>query len=213
MTSISGARNFRAAELAKATGLKVHLYGSLSATGKGHGTECVLLAGLIGKEPATDDPLFLDAMIVKPDETYPVKLGDKTFNLSLADIIYDATEGNFPHPYTMTCKLMAGDQVIKELEYYSVGGGFIEWKGYEPPKKGQPKYPYATMKELALQAQAEAHDAAASRVRPSSPGGFPPGRGKVVRRPRGNVPARPNACNTGLKLIGDCVSPARQNLH
>jgi L-serine dehydratase len=34
-----------------------------------------------------------------------------------------------------------------------VGGGFIEWKGYTPPKKGQPKYPYATMKEL--QAHAE----------------------------------------------------------
>jgi L-serine dehydratase len=29
-----------------------------------------------------------------------------------------------------------------------VGGGFIEWKGYQPPKKGQPKYPYSTMKEL-----------------------------------------------------------------
>jgi L-serine dehydratase len=48
----------------------------------------------------------------------------------------------------MTCKLMAGDTVLLEQEYYSVGGGFIEWKGYEPPKKGQPKYPYATMKEL-----------------------------------------------------------------
>jgi L-serine dehydratase len=48
----------------------------------------------------------------------------------------------------MTCKLMAGDSVLYELEYYSVGGGFIEWKGYQPPKKGQPKYAYATMKEL-----------------------------------------------------------------
>ena len=38
--------------------------------------------------------------------------------------------------------------MLLEQEYYSVGGGFIEWKGYEPPKKGQPKYPYATMKEL-----------------------------------------------------------------
>ena len=53
----------------------------------------------------------------------------------------------------MTCKLMAGDKVLKELEYYSVGGGFIEWKGYEPPKKGQPKYPYATMKELRQHAE------------------------------------------------------------
>jgi L-serine dehydratase len=38
--------------------------------------------------------------------------------------------------------------VLLEQEYYSVGGGFIEWKGYQPPKKGAPKYPYATMAEL-----------------------------------------------------------------
>ena len=135
-------------QLAQATGLKVHLYGSLSATGKGHGTERASLAGLIGKEPATVDPLFLDEMREKPDQTYALKLGDKTFNLSLADVIYDAAKGEFPHPNTMTCKLMAGDKAIYEQEYYSVGGGFIEWKGYQPPKKGQPKYPYATMKEL-----------------------------------------------------------------
>jgi L-serine dehydratase len=140
-------------QLAQATGLKVHLFGSLSATGKGHGTERASLAGLVGKEPATVDPLFLDDMIAKPQQTYPVQLGGKTFNLSLADVIYDAPKGEFPHPNTMTCKLMAGDKVLFEQEYYSVGGGFIEWKGYEPPKKGQPKYPYATMKELRQHAE------------------------------------------------------------
>jgi L-serine dehydratase len=140
-------------QLSKATGLKVHLFGSLSATGKGHGTERASLAGLLGKEPATVDPLFLDAMKEKPSESYPVKLGDKTFNLSLADVIYDATKGKFHHPNTMTCKLMAGDKAIYEQEYYSVGGGFIEWKGYTPPKKNPPKYPYATMKELRQHAE------------------------------------------------------------
>ena len=140
-------------QLKQATGLKVHLFGSLSATGKGHGTERAALAGLLGKEPATVDPLFLDAMKEKPDESYPVKLGDKTFNLSLADIVYDATKGDFPHPNTMTCKLMGGDKPVYEQEYYSVGGGFIEWKGYTPPKKGQPKYPYGTMKELRQHAE------------------------------------------------------------
>src|SRR5258705_8674142 len=78
------------ATLAQATGLKVHLYGSLSATGKGHGTERASLAGLIGKEPATGDPLFLDEMKEKPDQKDPLKLGDKTFKLSLADIIYES---------------------------------------------------------------------------------------------------------------------------
>jgi L-serine dehydratase len=139
--------------LAKATGLKVNLFGSLSATGKGHGTERAALAGIIGKEPATINPLFLDELRDKPDQIFPVKLGGTTFNVSLADIIYDAPKGDFPHPNTMTCKLMGGDTVLLEQEYYSVGGGFIEWKGYQPPRKGQPKYPYATMKELLAHAE------------------------------------------------------------
>jgi L-serine dehydratase len=135
-------------QIAKATALKVNLFGSLSATGQGHGTERAALAGIIGKEPATIDPLFLDELRDKPDQVFKVKLGDKTFDASLKDIIYDAPKGNFPHPNTMTCKLMGGDQVLLEQEYYSVGGGFIEWKGYQPPKKGAPKYPYQTMKEV-----------------------------------------------------------------
>ena len=141
-------------QLSRATGLKVRLFGSLSATGKGHGTERASLAGLVGKEPATVDPRFLDNMVAHPDQTYPVKLGGKEFVLSLADIIYDSPKGNFPHPNTMTCQLVAGNDVIYELEYYSVGGGFIEWKGYTPPKKGQPKYPYATMEQLRQHAEA-----------------------------------------------------------
>jgi L-serine dehydratase len=142
-----------AADLAKATALKVHLFGSLSATGKGHGTERAALAGIVGKEPATVDPAFLDGLAADPSQVFKVKLGEKTFDASLKDVVYDAPKGDFPHPNTMTCKLLAGDKVLLEQEYYSVGGGFIEWKGYTPPKKGQPKYPYATMKEL--QAHAE----------------------------------------------------------
>jgi L-serine dehydratase len=149
-------------KLAKATALRVHLFGSLSATGQGHGTERAALAGIIGKEPATIDPSFLDELAAKPDQTFPVTLGPAKFQASLKDIVYDAAKGDFPHPNTMTCKLMAGDTVLLEQEYYSVGGGFIEWKGYQPPKKGQPKYPYATMKEL--QQHAEKHKLSVAQV-------------------------------------------------
>jgi L-serine dehydratase len=65
------------AQLAQATALKVYLFGSLSATGKGHGTERASLAGLVGKEPATVDPAFLDSMRDQPDQSFPVKLGPK----------------------------------------------------------------------------------------------------------------------------------------
>src|SRR5688500_2907106 len=135
-------------KLAKATKLQLNLFGSLSATGKGHGTERAALDGLVGKEPATVDPKFLDSLRDKPDQVFPVKLGDKSIDVSLKDVIYDATKGDFKHPNTMTVKLLAGKEVLLEQEYYSVGGGFIEWKGYTPPKKNPPKYPFRTMKEL-----------------------------------------------------------------
>src|SRR6476646_8161244 len=149
------AEKLPADKLAKATKLQVNLFGSLSATGKGHGTERAALAGLVGKEPATVDPLFLDSLRDKPDQTFEVKLGGKSITVSLKDVIYDATKGDFKHPNTMTCKLLAGSDVLLEQEYYSVGGGFIEWKGYTPPKKNPPKYPFATMKELRGHADAK----------------------------------------------------------
>jgi L-serine dehydratase len=135
-------------QLQRATALKVHLYGSLSATGKGHGTDRASLAGLLGKAPASCPPEFLDSLANNPDEVHKVTLGPTTLNLTLKDIIFDATKGDFHHPNTMTCVLLAGNETLYELEYYSVGGGFIEWKGYTPPQKGQPKYPYEHAKDL-----------------------------------------------------------------
>src|SRR5215471_5032897 len=135
-------------QLKHATALQVHLFGSLSATGKGHGTDRASLAGLLGKAPATCPPEFLDGLAANPDEAHKVTLGPTTLDLTLKDVIFDDTKGQYPHANTLRVRLMAGNDIIWEQEYYSVGGGFIEWKGYKPPDKGQPKYPYSTMKEL-----------------------------------------------------------------
>src|SRR5215468_217188 len=135
-------------QLKRATALQVHLFGSLSATGKGHGTDRASLAGLLGKAPATCPPEFLDGLANNPDETHKLTLGPTTLNVSLKDIIFDAPKGDFHHPNTMTAKLLAGNEKLYELEYYSVGGGFIEWKGYKPPEKGQPKYPFEHAQDL-----------------------------------------------------------------
>jgi L-serine dehydratase len=135
-------------QLKRATALKVHLFGSLSQTGEGHGTNRAALAGLLGKAPATCPPEFLDAISANPDQKYKVTLGPTTLDVALKDIIFDATKGDFPHPNTMSAELLAGNDKLYDLEYYSVGGGFIEWKGYKPPDKGKPKYPYAHAREL-----------------------------------------------------------------
>lgn len=135
-------------QLKRATALKVHLFGSLSATGKGHGTDRASLAGLLGKAPATCPPEFLDGLANNPDEVHKVTIGPTTLNLTLKDVIFDAPKGEFHHPNTMTAKLLAGNETLYELEYYSVGGGFIEWKGYKPPDKGQPKYVFEHARDL-----------------------------------------------------------------
>jgi L-serine dehydratase len=140
-------------QLARATALQVNLFGSLSATGKGHGTERAALAGLIGKEPATVDPAFLDSLRDNPNQSFPVKIGTSTVRAGLNNIVYDDTKGDFPHPNTMRVKLLSGSDVLLEQEYYSVGGGFIEWKGYTAPKKSPPKYPFSSMKQLRQHAE------------------------------------------------------------
>jgi len=55
-----------AAQLAQATGLKVHLYGSLSATGKGHGTERACSRGWSGRSQPLSIPLFSTACATSP---------------------------------------------------------------------------------------------------------------------------------------------------
>ena len=89
-------------QLKRATALKVHLYGSLSATGKGHGTDSASLAGLLGKSPAECPPQFLDALAANPDQIHKVTIGPATLDLTLKDIMFDATNGEFHHPNTMT---------------------------------------------------------------------------------------------------------------
>lgn len=199
-------------KLAKATALKVNLFGSLSATGKGHGTERAALAGLIGNEPATVDPLFLDSLRDKPDQSFDVKLGSATFKVSLKDIIYDATKGDFKHPNTMTAKLLAGDEVLLEQEYYSVGGGFIEWKGYTPPKKNAPKYPFRTMKEL--RAHADSNKLTIAQVMLANEMSIP---GKTEAEVWAFVDKIINAMNatvkSGLAVSEDDVLPGPIKLH
>ncbi|MDL2315939.1 L-serine ammonia-lyase, iron-sulfur-dependent, subunit alpha [Desulfovibrio sp. OttesenSCG-928-A18] len=48
--------------LAEARGLRVRLYGSLSATGQGHGTDRAVLAGLMGNDPEQCPPALLNEL-------------------------------------------------------------------------------------------------------------------------------------------------------
>lgn len=134
-----------------AISLEIHLYGSLSATGKGHGTDRAIVGGLLGWQPHTCDPKNLSELMKKEDECYYVTFQGVEVPISAQSIIYHKGKANFPHPNTMILRLCSVQgEVLLEGEYYSVGGGFIQQKGQLPEgaAQGAPKYPYNTMDEL-----------------------------------------------------------------
>ncbi|RYC70910.1 MULTISPECIES: L-serine ammonia-lyase [Spirosoma] len=133
--------------------IHVHLYGSLSATGKGHGTDRAVVAGLLGWQPETTDPDALLALLKDPTTLYPVPVGDQLILVGPQHIHFERKRYDSPFANTMVLRLTAGSETLAEEEYYSVGGGFISRKG-EPeisPSTVSVPYPYSTMTELKQQ--------------------------------------------------------------
>ncbi|MGE4298210.1 MAG: L-serine ammonia-lyase [Desulfovibrionaceae bacterium] len=133
--------------LARATGLRVTLHGSLSATGRGHGTHCAIVAGLLGHLPEACPPGLL-ASLDNPDTLHTVRVGNAALPLRLADIVFGPVVHDHPYNNTLSAELMAHDEVLFRREYYSVGGGFITWKGRIEPLPGRPAHPYANAADV-----------------------------------------------------------------
>lgn len=133
----------------KVQDVRVHLYGSLSATGRGHGTHAAIVAGLMGHDPAHCPDGFLGRLEATPDREQRVSLGGKTFGVSLDQIVNDEIIHPYPYSNTLIIKLVdAHGACCFEKEYYSVGGGFIQWKGWTLPERGTPAHPYGNMRQL-----------------------------------------------------------------
>lgn len=131
-----------------ASGLQVILYGSLAATGKGHGTDRAVVAGLLGQSPESCPPDFLDSISLCRARPVELPVGARTLPFRADDLIFEPTRCDFPFNNTLVIRLTAGDQTLLEREYYSVGGGFLQWQGWEESPRGRPKYAYANMAQL-----------------------------------------------------------------
>jgi len=134
--------------------IQIHLYGSLSATGKGHGTDRAVIAGLLGWTPETCDPVLFSALLKDTTEQYPVKVHEIEIPISAESIVFKKGKYDSPYANTMVLKLLRAEQVVLQHEYYSVGGGFIYRKGQKVTTSTlTPAYPYTNMKELKAQLQ------------------------------------------------------------
>ena len=107
--------------------LQVRLYGSLSATGVGHGSDRAVIMGLMGEWPDQVDPSSIEPRIAQLLASGQLPLGGRV------SIAFDwqrdmlLLEENLPyHPNAMTLSAFAADgSLLHENTYYSVGGGFV----------------------------------------------------------------------------------------
>ncbi|MEM8883739.1 MAG: L-serine ammonia-lyase [Planctomycetota bacterium] len=106
--------------------LEVELLGSLSATGRGHGTDKAVLAGLLGWDVETCD---VDAFQELPETLREAPWGSGVVPLSIDDIRFlryaEYKHEELPHPNTMRLTAWKDGARARHETWCSVGGGFV----------------------------------------------------------------------------------------
>ncbi|MEB4615321.1 L-serine ammonia-lyase, partial [Leucobacter sp. M11] len=110
------------------------LYGSLGATGIGHGTPAAVLVGLTGELPETVDPALVSAIADLASERGALRLPHgREVTLERDWLRFAPLTRLDRHSNALTLEALdhTGNTVLSET-YYSIGGGFIEHAGDEP---------------------------------------------------------------------------------
>ncbi|ATF85906.1 L-serine ammonia-lyase [Burkholderia gladioli] len=140
--------------LEQVAGVKVDLYGSLGATGKGHGTDRGVMLGLMGDAPDTVDPDTIDARLAAVRDTKTLSLlGRHPVPFVLKEQIGFYRQALPEHPNAMTLRARdAAGEALRETTYLSVGGGFVVTAGAANTKvlnaAEQMPYPFRSGTEL-----------------------------------------------------------------
>lgn len=146
--------------LGQVAAVVVDLYGSLAATGRGHGTDRAVLLGLAGDEPESVTP---DRSALDLDGLAP---GGSLALLGRHRIAFDPSTHLRMHPLTQLpghpngMRFSAFDTtgaLLRAATSYSVGGGFVVTEGAAPPTMvpGAPlPHPFHSGAELLEQCRA-----------------------------------------------------------
>ncbi|MBB4736461.1 L-serine dehydratase [Micrococcus cohnii] len=145
--------------------VQADLYGSLAATGIGHGSDTAVLLGLAGQDPETIDPDACTGLVEQIVRSSDMPLDGRrhiTFDRQ-KDMTLHMRENLPGHPNGMRLTAFdASGAQIHTRDYYSVGGGFVVTaeeleaelddsrdvaRKDEDAEGGEP-YPFATATEL-----------------------------------------------------------------
>lgn len=112
--------------LEKVDEVEVHLYGSLSLTGKGHATDYAVMLGLLGADPELVPVETIAPLISTIKNDHVLRLNGKhsiSFDPSKHIIFNKKFLPFHANGLTFRAKLKSGRKISKT--YYSIGGGFV----------------------------------------------------------------------------------------
>ncbi|HTP70789.1 MAG TPA: L-serine ammonia-lyase [Burkholderiaceae bacterium] len=113
---------------ARTVRVKAELYGSLGATGKGHGSDKAVLLGLAGHEPDSVDVDRIPALLkaIRSDGRITLAQGPTIAFDERNDLVFHRRESLPFHANGMRFAAFdSAGATLAERTYYSVGGGFV----------------------------------------------------------------------------------------
>ncbi|RYG88195.1 L-serine ammonia-lyase [bacterium] len=114
--------------LALCARVHVELFGSLGATGRGHGSDKAVLLGLVGEDPDTVDTALVPQRLATLREAGRLRLlGEREIAFEeKRDLVFNRRESLPLHANGMRfTALDAEGHRLREATFYSVGGGFV----------------------------------------------------------------------------------------
>ena len=142
--------------LEQVVSLRVELFGSLGATGKGHGTDKAILLGLEGQQPETVDVDAISSRIetIRKHRSLSL-LGKRPIAFDeIRGLVFKRRESLPFHPNGMRFSAAGEVGELLSRTYYSVGGGFVIDEsapaGVDPLRADGRKllFPFSSGKEL-----------------------------------------------------------------
>ena len=123
----------------RAAGLRVDLYGSLAATGRGHGTMAAVMLGLEGRHPELILPDEVEASLARIAADGALLLaGIRSLPYAERDMILHPLTVLARHTNGMKFEVTdAAGAVVHQATFFSVGGGFIVREGEEQARAEQ----------------------------------------------------------------------------
>jgi L-serine dehydratase len=128
--------------------IKVELFGSLGATGKGHGSGSAVLLGLLGEEP---DKVSIEAIssyidVIHHTQSIALLRHHIVPFVEKDQLVFYKRQALPYHPNGMRFTVALTDEQIVSKTYYSVGGGFVineDMVGADRIQQDQTVLPYA----------------------------------------------------------------------